>query len=140
MPRLRRAILILSLLLAGSWTHVALGQGERFVKYVNKYPNDLLKAEPDVKRRLHALLGANYARFIERLQTQGPMDAVGGILVGRGCKAHWCGNEEAVLLINLSDGKLHVAIHSEATSEKVKKFSEDMAHFPDAALQHALEN
>jgi hypothetical protein len=140
MPRIVRAVLLLSLLLAGSGTPVALGQGERFVKYVNKYPNDLLKAEPEVKQRLHALLGREYGRFVERLQTQTPMENIKGILTGRGCKAHLCGSEEAVLLINLSDGKLHVAIHSEASGERVQKFSEDMAHFPDAALQYALEN
>jgi len=139
MPRFGRAVLVLTLALALSWT-AAHGQDQRFTKYVNQYPNDLLKGEPDVKQRLQTLLGANYPSFIGRLQTQLPIENVKGILIARGCKAHECGSEEAILLITLSDGKLHVAIHSEHSREEIRKFSEDLAHFPDAALQYALNN
>jgi len=110
----------------------------RFDKYVGKYPSGLLKGEPDVKRRLQTLLGANYSLFMERLQVESPIENVKGVLVAKGCMAHGCGVEEAVLLIDLSGGKFHCAIRSDSYSGKVKTFSEDPAHLPSAALKYAL--
>ena len=134
------AILTLSMLLAGRLVHAAPGaDGERFKKYTRKYPSELLKADPDVKRRLQALLGSNFSFFMERMQTEMPMEDSQGILVAYGCQAHACGVENAIFFIDLSDGKLHCAIRSGTYSDKVKTFSEDRARFPSAALKHALE-
>jgi hypothetical protein len=52
-------------------------------------------------------------------------------LVARGCMAHSCGEEEALLVINLADGKLHCAILSEKFGRKFKVFSEDKEHIPE---------
>jgi len=114
--------------------------GQHFEKYAGKYPSDFLKAEPDVERRLRALLGGNYDLFMERLQTETPFRDVKGTLVATGCKAHECGSEEAVLLIDLSDGKVYGAIHSDTYGGKFKTFSEDPPRFPSDALKHAFEN
>jgi hypothetical protein len=131
----------MSVLWSGKWTPAALGmQGDRFARYANKYPSDLLKGEPDLKQRLHALLGANYGFFMERLQTEVPIEVIQGTLIGKGCKAHECTVEEAVLFITLADGKLHCAIRSDTYRSKVKTFSENPSRFPSDALKHALEN
>jgi hypothetical protein len=108
------------------------GQSERLESYVGKYPSDLLKAEPTIKSRLKTLLRANYSFFMARLQTEMPIENDAGAIVARGCMAHNCGVEEAVLVINLADGKLHCAILSAKFGGKFKVFSEDKAHIPGA--------
>jgi len=132
------AVMALGLLSAGSWVHAAPGAGERFKKYANKYPFDLFEGEPDVTRRLRTLLAANYDFFMERMQTQTPFDSVQGILVAKACKAHECTLEEAILLIDVSDGTIHCAVHSGRYGGKVRTFSEDPDHFPEGALRYML--
>jgi hypothetical protein len=140
MRRMLGTIMIAALLFVGTTAHVALGTGEtQFDKYLGKYPSDLFKAEPDVRRRLQALLGDDYAFFMERLETETPFRAFKGILFAKGCKAHECTIEEAILLIDLSDGALHCAIHSDTYRSKIETFSENPAHFPTAALDYALD-
>ena len=112
----------------------------RFDTYRNKYPSDLFMAEPSVKRRIEDLLGANYNFFMERMQTETEFTIFKGVLFAVGCKAHGCTVEEAFLLITLSDGTLHCAIHSDSYGGKLKTFSEDPAHFPSAALDYAIEH
>ncbi len=139
MRKFLTATLMLSVLPAGNCLQGAPATDRaRFEKYVGKYPSNLLKGEPDVKRRLQTLLGDNYSLFMERLQVETPIENITGILVAKGCMAHACGVEESILLINLSDGRLHCAIRSDAYSDKVKTFSEDRDHFPAAALKYAL--
>ena len=111
---------------------------QRLESYVGKYPSDLLKGVPSIKRRLRTLLGPNYSFFMNRLQTEVPIENDEGALVARGCMAHQCTVEEAVLVINLADGKLHCAILSEKFGRKYKVFSEDKARIPNA-LKRAME-
>src|SRR5258708_1103003 len=139
MPGTLTTTLMLSALLAGHCLHAApAADRARFEKYVGKYPSNLLKGEPGLKKRLQTLLGANYSLFMERLEVETPIENIKGILVAKGCMAHGCGVEEAILLIDLSNGKFHCAIRSDAYSGKPKTFSEDPAHFPSAALKYAL--
>ena len=111
---------------------------QRLESYVGKYPSDLLRGVPSLKTRLRTLLGRNYALFMERLQTEMPIENDAGALVARGCMAHSCGVEEAVLVINLAGGKLHCAILSDKFGGKFKVFSEDSAHIP-GALTRAIK-
>jgi hypothetical protein len=83
--------------------------------YVGKYPSDLFKGVPSVKTRLRTLLGPNYNAFLGRLQTQVPIENDSGALVVRGCKAHDCTVEEAILVIKLDDDTLHCAIMRNST-------------------------
>jgi hypothetical protein len=111
---------------------------QRLGSYVGKNPSDLLRGVPSLKTRLRTLLGRNYALFMERLQTEMPIENDAGALVARGCMAHSCGVEEAVMVINLADGKLHCAILSDKFGGKFKVFSEDSAHIP-GALTRAIK-
>ena len=110
---------------------------QRLESYVGKYPSDLLRGVPSIKRRLRTLLAANYSFFMNRLQTEMPIESDEGALVVRGCMAHSCGVEEAVMVINVADGKLHCAILSAKFGGKFRVFSEDKAHIP-AALTRAM--
>jgi len=100
--------------------------------YVGKYPSALLKEAPSVKRRLRAVLGANYSFFMTRMQTEMPIEEVEGCLVAVGCQAHSCGTEDAVMVIHLGNGKMHCAIRSNRFNGGYKVFSEDKQNIPHA--------
>ena len=117
---------------------VATSEAQGLESFVGKYPSELLKAEPAIRRRLKTLLGANYAFFMERMQTEMPIERDEGALVARGCMAHSCGIEESVMVIRLDDRKIHCAILSARYGGKFRVFSEDKAHIP-AALNRAMK-
>ena len=79
-------------------------------RYAGKYPSELFRREPALKTRLRTLLGANYNSFFARMQTEMPIENDGGVLIVRGCMAHQCTIEEAVLAIDLASDTLHCAI------------------------------
>lgn len=81
-------------------------------RYAGKYPSELFRKEPSLKTRLRTLLGANYKTFLDRMQTETPIENDGGVLIMRGCMAHECTIEEAILAIDLGNDTLHVAIKS----------------------------
>ena len=110
------------------------GGDQNLARYVGQYPSDLFRGAPNLKTRLHTLLDANYRSFFDRLQTEMPIENDGGALVVRGCMAHSCGIEEAILVINLDDGTLHCAIRF---NSKFRTFSENRASIP-AALNRAM--
>ncbi len=79
-------------------------------RYAGKYPSELFRREPGLKTRLRALVGTNYRSFFDRLQTEMPIENDGGVLIVRGCMAHQCTIEEAILAIDLGNDTLHCAI------------------------------
>ena len=137
----------LALLLSGSFLFICPANaamstssvGQDFSTYIGKYPSDMFKRNPRLKTRLRSLLGANYASFFERIQTETPIEGDHEAIVIHGCMAHSCGEEEALLAISLSDNKLHCAILSQKFGGKYKIFSEDKNHIPDA-LNRAMAN
>jgi hypothetical protein len=101
-------------------------------RYVGKYPSALFKGEPSLRARLHELLGANYSSFISRLQTEMPIERDGDVMIARGCMAHQCTIEEAILAIDLRNGKPYVAIKSTRYGGGFKIFAEDKNRVPEA--------
>src|SRR2546425_11243556 len=101
-------------------------------RYVGQYPSALLKGEPGLKARLRELLGANYTSFTSRLQTEMPIERDGDVMIARGCMAHQCTIEEAILAVDLSNGKPYVAIKSTRYGGGFKIFAEDKNRVPDA--------
>jgi hypothetical protein len=124
---------------AAGGPHLTRTEPQNLAGYVGKYPSELVKGAPALKRRLRVLLGASYGLFMERLQTEMPIENDGGALVARGCMAHSCGEEEAIMVIDLTDGKLHCAILSAKFGGKFKVFSEDKANIP-GALNRAIRD
>jgi hypothetical protein len=108
--------------------------------YVGKYPSDLLKAVPDLKTRMKAILGEKYKTFDDRWVVQSPISKVGETLLLQGCMAHNCGMEEAAMAISLTDGKLSFAIMSQNLDHQfsIQVFSEDKSPVPDS-LKGAIE-
>ena len=103
--------------------------------YVGKYPSELFRSVPAIKTRLRQLLGANYQSFFDRMQVETPIEKDGDALVMRGCMAHSCTIEEAILVIDLSDGKLYVALRF--NSRFSKTFPANRSQLPDA-LKRAM--
>ena len=121
--------------LAGLSTHanrVPARAPQNLQAYVGKYPSALLKGVPSIRVRLRKILGANYNFFMTRMQTEMPIELVEGCLVGVGCMAHSCGSEDAVMVINLADGKLHCAIRSDKFKGGYRVYSEDKENIPHA--------
>ena len=106
-------------------------------RYAGRYPSDLFRHEPALKTRLRALLGANYRFFFDRLQTEVPIENDGGVLIVRGCMAHQCTIEEAILAIDLTDGRPYAAIKSTRYEGGFKLFPPDKSRLPDA-LRRAM--
>jgi hypothetical protein len=103
-------------------------------RYTGRYPSDLFRGAPGLRTRLRTLLGANYRSFFDRLQTEMPIENDGGVLIVRGCMAHQCTIEDAILAIDLGNDTLHCAIK---TNSRFRTWSE-RGSVP-AALRRAMQ-
>jgi len=103
--------------------------------YTGKYPSDLFRRVPAIKTRLRQLLSANYKDFTDRMQVEAPFEADGGVLVTRGCMAHSCTIEEAILAIDTNDGSVYVAL--KMNSHISRTFPASRSRLPDA-LKRAM--
>ena len=104
-------------------------------RYVGKYPTELFRGVPSVKTRLRQLLGTNYKAFTDRMQVETPIEKDGDTIVMRGCMAHSCTIEEAILVIDLNDGTPYVALRFE--SKFSRTFPANRSELP-AALKRAM--
>jgi len=103
--------------------------------YAGKYPSDLFRRVPAIKTRLRQLLGANYGAFTDRMQVEAPFEADGDVLVTRGCMAHSCTIEEAILAIDTNDGSVYVAL--KMNSRISRTFPASRSQLPEA-LKRAM--
>jgi hypothetical protein len=104
--------------------------------YVGKYPSEMFRKVPALKARLRSLLGTNYRAFFERLQVEMPITRDGDALVARGCKAHQCTIEEAILVVDLLEGQPYVAIKFDST---IRTFPAGNTRIPNA-LRNAMDS
>ena len=101
------------------------------VKYVDKYPDDLLKVA-SVKTRLKTLLGKKYSTFDQYIATQMPLKMVGDFLVGSGCLPHSCTISEAAFAIDVKNKRIHAVIYNQNIAPKY--YNEDNASTPQALI------
>jgi len=104
-------------------------------RYVGKYPSELFRSVPSVKTRLRELLGTNYKAFTDRMQVETPIEKDGDTIVMRGCMAHSCTIEEAILVIDLNDGTPYVAL--KFNSKFRTPFAADRSRIPQS-LRRAM--
>jgi len=102
--------------------------------YAGKYPSELFRDVPSIKTRLRDLLGKNYSAFFERMQVETPIEKDENSIVMRGCKAHQCTIEDAILAIDLSDGRPYVAMKF---GKEFKTYPNDPSRIPDS-LKRAM--
>jgi len=105
-----------------------------YSKYVGKYPSEMLKKEPVLKARLRSLLGTSYKAFFDRMQVETPIEQDGEAIVMRGCMAHQCTIEEAILVIQNETPYAALKMKSKIS----KTFPADRSKLP-AALKRAIE-
>jgi len=105
-----------------------------YSQYVGKYPSEMFKKEPALKTKLRTLLGTSYKAFFDRLQTEMPIEKDGDAIVARGCAAHECTVEEAILVIQNDTPYVALRINSKFS----KTFPADRSKLPDA-LKRAME-
>ena len=110
-------------------------QTSNLERYVGKYPNELFRGVPSVKTRLRQLLGTNYRDFTDRMQVETPIEKDGDTIVMRGCMAHSCTIEEAILVIDLNDGTPYVALKFNSKFRPV--FAADKSLIPQS-LRRAM--
>ena len=104
-------------------------------KYAGKYPSEMFRDMPAIKTRLRQLLGTNYKAFTDRMQVEVPFEKDGDVLVTRGCMAHSCTIEEAILAIDLNDASVYVALKMD--SKISRTFPANRSLLPDA-LKRAI--
>lgn len=107
-------------------------------RYAGQYPSALFRGVPSLKTRLRQVLGVNYKSFFDRLQVEMPIERDGNTLVARGCMAHLCTIEEAILVIDLADGEPYCAIKSTKYGNGFKTFVKNRTRVPDA-LRRAMQ-
>ena len=74
-----------------------------------QYANIVL-ADPALDAELHSILGDDYADFMSVMQVVLPTTIIDGrFLVAEGCRAHDCGNQGGVVVIDLSKGRVMAA-------------------------------
>jgi hypothetical protein len=104
-----------------------------YSQYVGKYPSEMFKKEPALKTKLRILLGTSYKAFFDRLQTEVPVEKDGDAIVARGCAAHECTVEEAILVIQNETPYVALRINGEFS----KTFPADRSKLPEA-LKRAM--
>src|SRR5262249_31603754 len=105
-----------------------------YSRYVGKYPSELFKKEPALKARLRNLLGTSYKAFFDRMQVETPIEKDGDAIVMRGCMAHQCTVEEAILVIQNETAYAALKMKGKIS----KTFPADRSKLP-AALKRAME-
>ena len=130
-----RSLIVPAIVLCALFTSAPTrGASTDYFKYVGKYPSELFKKEPALKTKLRTLLGASYKAFFERMETQTPIERDGDAIMMRGCAAHECTVEEAILVIQ--NGTPYVALKMD--SKISKTFPADRSKLP-GALKRAME-
>jgi len=74
---------------------------------------------PEIRRPLLKLLSLDDYRFLTRgCGKEVPIEMIGDFLIARRCHRYACGNGGGVVIVNLSDGAIHVAIMDEDGREQ----------------------
>ena len=74
---------------------------------------------PEIRRPLLKLLSRDDYRFLTRTcGKEVPIEMIGDFLIARRCHRYACGNGGGVVIVNLSDGAIHVAILDEDDPEQ----------------------
>jgi hypothetical protein len=95
-------------------------------EWVGKFPtyNDFIPRKeflklPEIQRPLLKLLSRNDYRFLTRTcGKETPIEMIGDLLIVRRCHSYACGLGGVVVIVNLSDEAIHVAIMDKDDSEQ----------------------
>ena len=105
----------------------AIPEAHTYAQYVGKYPSELFQSVPAVKSRARQLFGASFKSFTDRMQVETSITRNIDAIVLRGCKPHLCTIDEAILMVDLNDGKVYGALKFNG---KFRVFKGDRAEMP----------
>lgn len=111
-------------------------------RYVGKYPNDGVNflATPPLSDRLEELLGDDFDKFQENMQTVGPLSEENGLLYITGNKDNDGGNNAAALVINPEQDTLFVWTLFDGVSSAVTEEEEGVTVPVPVDVQTMMEN
>lgn len=90
--------------------------------FKGEYPSDVkFLDQPDLKSRLEALLGAQYANFRKYWQTETPIVVEDHVLSTTGCEQHNCAANQFVLQIDLMHNNINVYHFGEGIQSYLEK-------------------
>jgi hypothetical protein len=125
---MKRCSLVIAFLLIGYFPVTLMAQGKfRHLKdWVGKYPTfndtkphkEFLKLPVIQKSLLHLLPSNDYRFLTKTCGKEVPIKMIGDFLIIRRCHHYACAYGSAVLLVNLQDGAMHIAIRNEKDEEQ----------------------
>jgi hypothetical protein len=107
-------------------------------KHIGDWPSSLFNTQP-LERRMRALLGPEYSRFIQNMGTSSPLAEDHGILYTSGNAPHQGGMEGAVLLIDDRQNRIEAIILHDGKSVRAWAEGNRAIIIPPAA-QTILQN
>lgn len=125
---MRQSRLIVALVLLGCVNPPAMSQGKlgHLKEWAGKYPTyndtkprrEFLKL-PEIQQSLLKLLPRTDYRFLTKTcSKEARIDQIESFLIVRRCHSYACGFGAAILIVNLTDGAMHVAISGKGTEQK----------------------
>lgn len=128
------SLIALAIVLCALFANASSRSGTDYFQYVGKYPSEMFKKEPELKVKMRMLLGKSYKAFTDRMQVEMPIERDGDAIVARGCMAHSCTIEEAILVIQKQTPYVALKMNSKFS----KTFPADRSKLPEA-LKRAMQ-
>jgi hypothetical protein len=125
---MQRRVILTILISLGCISPNAVAQSKlsHLKEWVGKHPTyndfrprkEFLKS-PEIQRPLLKLISKKDYRFLtRRCGKEVPIEMIGDFLIVRRCHSYACGDGGGVVIVNLSDGAIHLAIMDEDDSEQ----------------------
>ena len=105
------------------------GKLRHLFQYVGTYNFEAIFDDPFVRRAMEELLGDNVSHLLQNLKSRGSIEIEGQYLALWGQKPHEGHLENAILVINVYDGKIHAGIFSNGQTTIFSKVDKETADY-----------
>jgi hypothetical protein len=148
-PRMANLVFVVGLLVtAAAFTAVGAnvpqevdwrsGKLRHLFQYVGTYNFEAIFDDPFVRRAMEELLGDNVSHLRQNLKSRGSIEIEGQYLALWGQKPHEGHLENAILVINVYDGKIHAGIFSNGRTTIFSKVDKETADYFEPELLYGL--
>ena len=139
-PRMANLVFVVGLLVtAAAFTAVGAnvpqevdwrsGKLRHLFQYVGTYNFEAIFDDPFVRRAMEELLGDNVSHLRQNLKARGSIEIEGQYLALWGHKPHEGHLENAILVINVYDGKIHAGIFSNGQTTIFSRVDKETADY-----------
>ena len=105
------------------------GKLRHLFQYVGTYNFEAIFDDPFVRRAMEELLGDNVSHLRKNLKSRGSIEIEGQYLALWGQKPHEGHLENAILVINVYDGKIHAGIFSNGRATIFSRVDKETADY-----------